>query len=215
MMSFFIKYPPDGDDILKKPDPNWQPCTIGTEPEYGRAGIHIEMCEDQFKETSNLLYAIEALRIATEAKLYPPLWVIDVINSRFQYAAKNGFSLDRAFGFSHEGLGRGKRTSPSEAIALTKRNYGVCVSVFKLEAVGLSRSAACDALSSLWVDGRGNEVLSGSAIRKIVSEVEHKYQKLKKKVEESSRSWTKEEKRMVLSNINPNVLPKKLRKLLY
>jgi hypothetical protein len=222
MVTFFVPYPPNGDEDLpprieasgpiRERSPIWNPCSFGIEPEYSYAVRSMETCEHNFIETSNPLYALEAFRLATSAKLYPPLWVLEFLGARFNHAFSENVSLDRAFGFSRDGLGSGKWTSPKEADHLAARNHSLCLYVFKLEAAGLSRNAACEALASLHVDAAGEEVLSGSAIRKAVAETENLYAEEKRISYEAGESWSIDDKRQLLSPFDPEVLPKKIRR---
>jgi hypothetical protein len=215
-MRFFVKHPPAGDDILDKPNNEWKACTSALTAEYDRVATKIEMCEAAFEETGNPIFAIQAYLLATNAKLNPPLWVQGFVQACFNRVAAGGVSLDRAFGFSREGVGKGRWTTPEQAITLARRNREICMAVYKYEALGMSRNAACDVAASVMVDGDGVEVLSASAIRAVLidNDRDDKYKTERKVIQAAATTWTDDEKRQVVSNINPATLPKKIRQQL-
>ena len=204
----------------------WEPCTYGIEPQYANARREIDRCENTFDETGNPVYALEAFRLATAAKLYPPLWVIEFLDKRFSHAFANGYSLDRAFGFTQTGLGKGKATDPQTSDRLRARNRLLCLVVFKLEGAGLSRPSACKALSSLLAripegtrlhfGGHKNEDLShmeitGKGIQKAVEEAEEIWSGEREETADAGKSWTAQEKRELLAIFYPSELPVKFR----
>lgn len=235
-MSFFVKYPPEGDSHYRLPrvvprqwddgehEPaEWKPCTLGIEPEYYEAVRQIRNLESTFNDTGKPGYALEAFRIATSVKLYPPLWVIEFLDQRFKHAFYNKHSLDRAFGFSKGGLGRGKATDPIKAAKLTARNRLLCLAIFKLEGAGLSRPAACKALSSLLarmpdgqklaIGGDGLHAISrmditGKGIEKAVNESEESWSENREATATAALNWTDSEKAKLLSIFYPSELPK-------
>ena len=146
-MSFFVKYPPNGDKNVLTPK-NWEPCMYAIAEPYYNVCRFIEQHEARFNETGNDLHVFEAFRLATSVRLYPPLWVISRLQDRLTYWHKNKLTLDRAFGLTGEGLGKGRRTSLADAARLRIRNKVLCMLVFKLQAVGLTRPQACKALAS-------------------------------------------------------------------
>ena len=230
-MPFYVKYPPNGDEHFRRPrverhydnPPEWEPCTYGIEPELANTVRIIERFTSAFKETGNPLYAIEVFMQATDAKLYPPLWVLDFFQKRFQHSAKGGHSLDRAFGLTHEGLGKGKRSDPFTSDRLRHRNYLFCLIVFKLEAIGFSRHAACKALASLlaripkggflslYPDPRyalSPMEISGKGIEKAVRDAETALSAEREAVKEASKHWSEDEQRMMLSALLRSEIPK-------
>jgi hypothetical protein len=209
---FFVKHPPAGDDFLDKPKSDWTACTPALAATYGRVAPDIEMCEAAFEETGNPIFAIQAYRLATEAKLYPPLWVIEFLQACFNRVAEDGVSLDRAFGFTREGAGKGRWATPEQAIVLAQRNRALCIAVYKYEAVGMSRNAACEVAASVMVNGDGAEALSASAVRAIVKDGDDKFKTEREAVRAASTNWTIDQKRQVVSNVNPASLPARLRK---
>lgn len=238
-MTFYVKYPPQGDAHFRQPRveawhwddahhdlAEWEPCTYGIEPEYHAAARGIQNCESTFDETGNPLYALEAFRLATSVKLYPPLWVIEFMDQRFKHAMTNKVSLDRAFGFTKTGLGKGKSTDPKSMDKLRARNRLLCMVIFKLEGAGLSRSAACKALGSLLSripdgkrlnsGGRGSDSLyrmeiTGKGIQKALAEAEEIWQGEQEATAEAAKSWTAAEKRELLAVFYPSELPVKFR----
>ena len=237
-MSFFIKYPPAGDEDACRPTvngthdgvmfrgDNWEPCTYGIEPEYAYARKEIRNCKSNFEESGNPLYVFEALRLATEVKLYPPLWVLDFLNSRIAHAVTNRQSLDQAFGLTRAGLGKGRRTDVYKDDRLRARNRIFCLMVFKLEGVGLTRPQACKALSSLLAripNGHKLRVggdkrfslsgleITGKGIQKAVDESEEYWSGEKANTEDAAKSWTENEKQGLLSIFYPSELPQRER----
>jgi len=233
-MSFFIKYPPSGDEDSRRPTvtgtgdgamfrgANWEPCTNGIEPEYGIAPHAIRNCKNNFDETGNPLYAFEALRLATAVKLYPPLWVLEFLNTRIAHAVTKRQSLDKAFGFTRAGLGKGRRTDPFEGDHLRERNRLLCMMVFKLEGAGLTRPQACKALSSLLaripdggklsIDGNSRHALSrlqltGKGMEKAIKESEGDWIDEKVMTTEAAKAWTADDKRKLLSVFYSPELP--------
>lgn len=238
-MTFFVKYPPNGDTHFRRPtvtsrtwdnghhEPaEWEPCTYGIEPQYANARRGLDYCKNTFDETGNPLYALEAFRLATSVKIYPPLWVIEFMEGRFKHAMTNRVSLDRAFGFSKEGLGKGKSTDPKTADKLRARNRLLCMTVFKIEGAGLSRSAACKALASLlsrlpdgtrlsFGGGRSDSLyrmeITGKGIEKALTESAEIWKGGKEKTADAAESWTAGEKRKLLAVFYPSELPAKFR----
>lgn len=236
-MNFYIKYPPNGDNHFRRPkvtshtwddghyEPaEWEPCTYGIEPEYRATVREIRHCESTFNSTGNSLYAFEAFRLATTAKLYPPLWVIEHLNERFMLAHTKGLSLDRVFGFSAKGLGKGKSTSPKKEDSLLARNRLLCLAIFKLEGAGLSRPAACKALSSLLArlpkneklciggapsESLGHMDMTGKGIGNAVQESEDIWSGDRDETADAAKSWTDSEKRELLSIFYATELPLK------
>lgn len=234
-MGFFVKYPPLGDEHFRPPrtadthwpdghieQAEWEPCTYGIEPEYAIASRGIDACRFQWERTGNTLYVLEAFRLANEAKLYPPLWVLRVLDERFSKAIHGNKTLDRAFGFSAKGLGRGRRIDPRTQDRLRSRDQLLSLAIFKLEGAGLSRAAACEALASrlsrlrpgekLFIGGNSRLALertemTGKGIAKAVGAVEEEVRDLREATREAAESWTEDEKRQLLSDFYPSELP--------
>lgn len=224
-MSFFVKHPPEGDEHYRLPprSPLWDPYTRGIEPEYGRTEQDLEACKSSWDETGNALYALEAFRVATSAGLYPPLWVINLLAERFSRAILSDQSLDRAFGFSGKGRGRGRWIDPVTEDRLRARDRALCLMIFKLEGAGLSRPAACKALASRLARLRDGErlgagpeystppmTLSYKAIGNAVAAAEGMLAAEKAATAEASSRWTDAEKRALLSLFYPSELPAKI-----
>lgn len=234
-MSFYIKYPPEGDTDIRPPrvvsctlgdghnEPaEWEPFARGMEAEFHSTVREIRICKASFDDTGNPLYALEAFRLATSVKLYPPLWVIEFIDQRFRHALTNELTLDRAFGFSTLGLGKGKSTDPKASDKLRVRSQNLCMAIFKLEGAGLSRPAACKALSSLLArlpDGTALAVggdkrfaisrmdISGKGIEKAVTNSADSWPGEAEETANAAKSWTDSEKASLLSIFYPSELP--------
>lgn len=236
-MTFFVKYPPHGDthfllpkiDTTTWPDghsvpPEWMPFARGSEPQYYNAARQICQCKDNFEQTGNPLYALEAFRLATAAKVYPPLWVLEFIDERFRYAMAGTASLDRAFGFNQEGLGSGRRIDLQTQDRLRARNWKLCLVVFKLEGAGLSRPQACKALASLLYRLPAQQALhfgdrkhtlrrmniTGKGIEKAVRESEHEWAAERAEATDAAQSWSHADKRSLLSVFYKSELPRKI-----
>ena len=71
-------------------------------------GLLLSMRRGAFERTKNPVMAIEALLIAHEAKLFPPLWVLEWLRDTFKayHAAQGRKSMDSVMGLSDR---RGKR----------------------------------------------------------------------------------------------------------
>jgi hypothetical protein len=144
------------------------------------------------------------------------------MDKRFSHAMTNKITLDRAFGFSTKGLGKGKSTKPKTRDKLRVRNRLLCLSVFKLEGAGLSRPAACKALSSFlarlpngasispldpWRGALYQLDMTGKGIEKAVVESEESLIELREEIAQAAKSWTDSEKTQMLSIFYPSELP--------
>lgn len=235
--SFFVKHPPNGDTHSRAPKiscqysddgshipAEWTPTTYGIEPEYAGTSRELAGLHAQWEQTSNPLCLLEAFRISTNAKLYPPLWCIHGLQDRFNAAHGNKklrLSLDRAFGLSGKGFGKGAFIPSDERGALRARNRLLCMGVFKLEACGLSRLAACKALSSLLNrlrDGEAIQVfrkgdllrrmdITAHGIKKAIATLEDEFSGER----EAAKDMTSEDKQATISQFRSNELPRNFR----
>lgn len=227
--SFYVKFPPHGDAHFRRPkDGEWEPCTYGVEPEYAYADKLLRDLASSWDTTSNPLYLLEAFSVSTSANLFPPLWVLRGLSERFQVAFAKGMpiSLDRAFGLSAKGLGKGGFVSAKERDALRNRDRLLCIAVFKLEAAGLTRGEACRALSHLLARlpdggffqvGSRSDVLrrtdiGGRGIEKAVSAAEPEWSgERDEALNAGATEWTADDKNQMLAAFYPSELPKRLR----
>lgn len=221
--AYYVKYLPEGDTTFRAPRPDeWKSCSYGIEPEYANASRTIEGCHALWESTGNRLYVIEAFRAAASARLYPPEWVLEELNARFTDALTRDIPLDRAFGFSGEGLGSGRRLDAKTKDRLLWRNYLLCMAVLKLEGAGLSRSPACDALAralsknGILVGGNSRYALArmkitGKGIVKAMNEYADAhpdvYAELRATTIDAARSWTTAERRELLRPFFPGGIP--------
>lgn len=183
-------------------------------------GAPCKKLRSSFEETHNFLYVPEGYRLTTEKKLYPQLWVIELLQNRFEtYLKANGQkNLDEVFGFSR---GRGE-TTPWEEDALRARNLKLAPLVMKLESMGLTRTQASNAISSLLsrlTDGQVAVIgrlsqnlsrmdLSGKAIKRAVDNVAEELYHIP--IMFRNRGWTDDERRQSLSAFFRSELPKKI-----
>jgi hypothetical protein len=207
-VTFYVKYPPS--DGLPPPDRRERDLfTTGETPAHQDAIRAIEACESRFGESGNPIEAINAFMYAHGAELYPPPWALEFINARFLKASKGG-GLDLSFGFTRKG--KGNPTTPKERQRLSRRNYAWCLGSFKLQALGLTASAAGKAVAALWQQETG-ETFSGGAVTSAVAGTKQQYESERKVIFiAASFTWTKEEKRALLRGFGPVNLPRDIRK---
>lgn len=161
MLSFFVRFPPSGDEDVLKPQvigssgslllPPWEPITCsGREPQLHLLHVELRKLRHSFQETGNNVYLLEAFRVSVKEKIYPPLWVLDALYGRLDhYMQSKEKSLDKSFGFVRHGQGKGRARTVFEKDAQRHRDRLLCLMCFKLEAVGLTRTEACNAMSSV------------------------------------------------------------------
>lgn len=235
-MAFYIKYPPNGDTHFRRPDvtgrqtgdgtfvpPEWDPCTFGTDAEHASTTRELKFCRHEWNATGNRLHVLEAFRLSCSARLYPPMWVLAELDACFKRAVTKQWSLDRAFGFSGEGLGKGKRPSQKEVARLRRRDKLICMAVWKLEGAGLTRRQACKALAGLLarLPDRGRILiggdslsalrginLSGKRIEAVVAQCTPLWRDEEHATAEASRTWSVEDKTKMLSIFFPAELPR-------
>ncbi len=223
MSIFYVNHPPGGDE--QRVPKSWQPATYGIEERF--AGLDKIMRELKYNwdTTGNSLMLIEAFRVAAGYGVYPPLWVIQGLSERFAvaFSDKESPSLDRAFGLTGKGLGKGRFVPATDRAALHARNRMFCLLVFKLEACGLTRTQAGDALSDLLARMGESEVvalpgekhrlrqmhISGAGILKAVREAESAYAAEREIILRESASITEADRERVLSGFLSYELPPK------
>ncbi|WP_218510623.1 hypothetical protein [Variovorax sp. dw_308] len=221
-MAIFVTYPPEGDDGHRLPGNEWKPANYGIDKEYAGVERSLRMLRVEFEQTGNFLYVIEAFRIATAKRLYPPLWVLDSLQNgftRYVTAAAEGMgNLDGALGLVR---GRGEATSWREN-DLRVRDFKMARLVLKMQSLGLSRPQAARALASLLdriPDGQvikigrhseslGRMSMTGKAIEKAVARVADELKHLP--IMFRNLGWTQEERRDQLSVFYKSELPQKI-----
>lgn len=227
-MSFFVQYPPDGDKNVLTPK-NWDACVYPINEPYYNVCRRIRVCESSFEATGNSLFAFEALRLATSVKLYPPLWVISYLDSRLRHWHENDLTLDRAFGFTNAGVGKGKRTPPKTALNLYHRNRVLCMAVHKLQGAGLTLPQSCKALASLlaripegqvWLLAGNRDFplprmdVSAKGLEKAIREADSLWSGEREECADAAKKWSDAEKRAILAIFYPTELPKRIVKVL-
>lgn len=227
--TFYVKFPPNGDATYHPPGNDaWALYTYGTEAEYAAARLTLDALAANWDATGNPLYLLEAYRVAVQARLYPPLWVLNALLSRFNTAFKKGTkaSLDTAFGLSGKGLGKGRFTTAQQQDATRNRDRILCLAVFKLQGAGLTRWEACKALSSklgrmaysetIQVGSRENVLrrmdVTTQGLKNIVAAAESYWAgERDAAIDAGKNEWTDAEKRKMLSIFDPSELPKRIR----
>jgi hypothetical protein len=222
-MAFYVKHPPNGDSYFRRPGPEWDPCTYGIETEHANTVRELKICQHEWNATGNRLYVLEAFRLACAGGLFPPMWVLKELDECFRRAVSKSWTLDRAFGFSGEGLGKGRRTSSQEIARLRNRNKLLCMAVWKLEGAGLTLPQACKAIAGLLtrlspggrilIGGHSLYVLRGEdiskrGIEKAVNESAPLWPGEKRATEEGAKTWSVEDIRKLLSVFFPAELPR-------
>lgn len=217
-MAFLVLYPPNGDDASFRPKipSEWEPMNSGKEANLSGLEFALRKLHEEFLETGNFLCVFEAFRKATEKRVYPPIWVLDLMQSRFDsYLSERGAKLDTAFGLSR---GRGEAT-PWEESDRRARDLKLGRLVMKLESMGLSRPQACRALSSLLERLQDEQLprlgfhseklnrmsLSGKAIHKAVDKVSEELYFIP--IMFSTIEWTHEKRRECLAIFFKSELP--------
>ena len=206
-MAFFVKHPPS-DGLPPSDRRDHSLFTLGETPQQQAAIRAIEACDARFKETGNPIEAIDAFIYAHRARLFPPQWVLDFICQRFVKGGQG--ELDRAFGFTASG--KGKRTPPAKRQRLDRRDHAWCVTFFKLEALGLTPSAAAAAISAVW-QKQTHEELTPGAVGKAVKAAESRYSDERHLILADAKLWTIEKKRELLRSVGAVNLPRDIRKL--
>lgn len=86
----------------------------GMDPGYKSVVMGNEELRRKFEKSKNPYYVIEAFIVAHVHKCYPPVWVMDFINERFEkFYYSDEKSLDELFGFIKAG---GKGWTPPRSI---------------------------------------------------------------------------------------------------
>jgi hypothetical protein len=195
-MTLAIKFPPWPDGVPPSDEQERDLLTYGETDAQVAALRAIRYCEIGFEDSGNPIEAIKAFVYATEVQLFPPVWTLEFISSRFRKASK-GESLDVAFGF--KARGKGRRTTPQQQLRYQKRNRDWCLNVFKLQALGKSRTQACELVAAFHTrKGRLRESISGKAVALVVKENEGRYAVEKLQIVHSSADWTPSQQRALL-----------------
>lgn len=222
-MLFFVKYPPVGDNDAAPKGSHWSPYAYVLE-EHADTEKALHQLSYMYDLHRNPLYALDAVSRAHRARVYPPLWALEVIVDRYQRAMKTDGSLDRAFGLTSKGMGKGKRPN---SLALHKqmvRDSAFCLVVLHLQALGMTRPAACKALSELLNRLSSKQYLqppgmtfrlkrmsiSGRQIQNAVDGIDYQFQSEWRRLQESAKLWSLDQKRSALRFFFPNELPVKL-----
>jgi hypothetical protein len=131
VLDLWVKYPPIGTFPLEglKKLPALYTTEMDTEiPVESR--LLLIMRRSQFEKSKNPVFAIEAFLVAREAKLFPPLWVLDWLGESFKkfHAAQGKQSLEKIMGLVP---GRGQ-TPLFKALFDEERDEMLALDVFRL-----------------------------------------------------------------------------------
>lgn len=240
MLSFFVRFPPKGDEDVLEPQvvknhvshfrPEWEPITCsGREPPLHLLHVELTKLKHSLEETGNNLYLLEAFRICVKEKIYPPLWVLNALSNRFDHYMKSSdSSLDNSFGFSRVGQGKGRTPTAFEKDSKRHRDRLLCLMCFKLEALGLTPPECYRAMSSLLArlpEGAGVEVgrpkvdvlrhmeLTNVAIKNAVEAAEEEWKEERLLALQGGEELSEAERNEVLSNFYNSELPKSMQRV--
>jgi len=131
------RHPTEPYKAVKFSDLNSFLTGTGMDPGYKSVVTGNEESRRKFEKSKNPYYVLEAFIVAHVHKCYPPVWVMDFINERFEkyyYSAEK--SLDELFGFVKAG---GKGWTPPRVIRANeerdkfiKREMFVLTAIFKI-----------------------------------------------------------------------------------
>lgn len=173
----------------------------------------LEIKRGHFKRTKNPILAIEAFLIAHEARIYPPLWVLDFMEGAFKkwHGSKDKESLDKGFGLTG---GKGS-TRPYKLLLHEERDAMLCFDVFRLSLLGYSVQEASHIVASRLKetpssefdkDRLGIEKLSARTIEDIYGEKQGKGE-YDAYTRQRTLKWLKDNKEAFLSNFPKHSFP--------
>lgn len=232
--NYFVKHPPEGSltpEELEKMSLFIGEHEMRTEKLMVKnedgiklpVSFYITLRVNQFKETKNPVYAIEAFLLAHEAGLYPPLSILNFMADIFKkyHEMLGKVSLDRVFGFRNY---KGQSPAFKQVLMADERDSTLMMDIYRLRRLfGISVEKAAEMVNKRlkgipdkeWdKTGLKIEKLSYDSLRdkylrkwiKILEQDDHD--------EITARGfskWTEEDKIEYLKKYPPVSIPEKLR----